>query len=126
MIEGYLQPRGPACRIETERRGPTALIRLFGEFDLACEDRFEDELSATLGGPLTSHLILDLCELDFIDSVGLRMLLSLENRSRAEDFALVVLCGEGQVREVLRQTGLDGLLPLVDPSGIVPASDSPV
>lgn len=125
MPADFMGLRGPECRIETERRGPTALIRLSGEFDLSCEDSFDDVLSAALRRP-TSQLVLDLCELDFIDSVGLRMLLSLENRSRAEDFAFVVVCGEGQVRQVLRQTGLDGLLPLVDRSGVVPASDSPV
>lgn len=125
MLEDPTDLRGSLCRMESERRGPTALIRLFGEFDLSCERPFEEELSEALDD-LTSHLILDLCDLDFIDSVGLRILLSLENRSRDEDFALVVLCGDGQVRQVLRQTGLDGLLPLVDPAGIVPASDSPV
>jgi anti-anti-sigma factor len=125
VFEDSIHERGPMCRMETERRGPTALVRLFGEFDLSCEAPFEEELSEALGDP-TSHLILDLCELHFIDSAGLRLLLSLENRSRAEAFALVVLCGEGQVRQVLRQTGLDGLLPLVDPTGIVPSSDSPV
>ena len=113
------------CRIERRAQGATALIRLIGEFDLSCEQPFEEKLAAALD-PLTSQLVVDLCELTFIDSVRLRMLLSLENRSRAEDFALVVICGEGQVREVLKLSGLDGLLPLVDPSGIVPSSDSPV
>ena len=124
-MEDYIHARGPMCRIEREQQGTTALIRLIGEFDLSCEQPFEEKLAAALDS-LTSQLVVDLCELTFIDSVGLRMLLSLENRSRAEDFAFVVLCGEGQVREVLKLSGLDGLLPLVDPSGIVPSSDSPV
>jgi anti-sigma B factor antagonist len=124
-MEDYIHARGPMCRIESERQGPTALIRLIGEFDLSCEQPFEEKLAHALD-VFTSQLVVDLCELSFIDSVGLRMLLSLENRSRAEDFAFVVLCGEGQVREVLKLSGLDGLLPLVDPSGIVPSSDSPV
>jgi anti-sigma B factor antagonist len=124
-MEEYIHARGPMCRIVTERQGPTALIRLIGEFDLSCEQPFEQKLAGALDA-FTSQVVVDLCELSFIDSVGLRMLLSLENRSRGEDFALVVLCGDGQVREVLKLTGLDGLLPLVDPSGIVPSSDSPV
>jgi len=124
-MEDYIHARGPVCRMESDRQGPTALIRLTGEFDLSCEQSFEEELARALDA-MTSQLVVDLCELSFIDSVGLRMLLTLENRSRTEDFALAVLCGAGQVRDVLKQTGLDGLLPLVDPSGIVPASDSPV
>ena len=124
-MEDYIHARGPVCRMESDRQGPTALIRLTGEFDLSCEQSFEEELARALDA-MTSQLVVDLCELSFIDSVGLRMLLTLENRSRTEDFGLAVLCGAGQVRDVLKQTGLDGLLPLVDPSGIVPASDSPV
>ena len=125
MMEGFVRPRGQACRVETERRGATTLIRLFGEFDLSFEEPFEAELARALDDH-TGQLVVDLSGLGFMDSVGLRMLLTLENRSRAEDFALVVVCGDGQVREVLKLTGLDGLLPLVDPSGIVPASDSPI
>jgi hypothetical protein len=37
-----------------------------------------------------------------------------------------VICDEGYVREVLRETGLDGVLPVVDPHGSVHASDSPI
>ena len=49
---------------------------------------------------------------------------STPRREAAFDFT--VLCGNGQVRRVLRESGLDGVLAVVDPSGAVPASDSPV
>ena len=37
-----------------------------------------------------------------------------------------VICGEGAVRHILMETGLDGVLPVVSPHGAVPRSDSPV
>ena len=70
--------------------------------------------------------LLDLRGLTFIDSTGLRMLVQLDAVARHDGFDFAVLCGYGQVREVLRATGLDGMLPLFDPDGTVPASDSPV
>ena len=35
--------------------------------------------------------------------------------------APAILCEAGNVQNVLRETGLDGVLPVVDPSGTVPA-----
>ena len=116
---------GRLCQMQSRREFDTAVIRLSGEFDLSCEDTFFEELGRTLDSE-TSTLILDLQALEFIDSTGLRMLLSLDNLARSDGLDFTVFCGDGTVRRVLRETGLDGVLPLVDPSGLVPATDSPV
>jgi anti-sigma B factor antagonist len=73
-------------------------------------------------------LVIDLRGLTFIDSAGLRMLVVLDAHATAAGLELAVLCTEGSVRHVLRQTGLDGVLPVVADhrTGVVPASDSPV
>ena len=114
------------CSMRVEQQFDTVLIRLHGEFDLTCEEPFREELGHALDEETTT-LVLDLCALTFIDSVGLGMLVAL-NRATSEDgLDLAVLCGEGHVRQVLRETGLDGVLPVVDPqTGVVPASDSPI
>ena len=70
--------------------------------------------------------MLDLRALTFIDSVGLLMLATLSRTTSENGLDFTVLCGEGHVRRVLRETGLDGVLRVVGPSGAVPASDSPV
>jgi anti-sigma B factor antagonist len=113
------------CSMRVEQQLGTVLIRLHGEFDLTCEEPFREELTWSLDENTTT-LVLDLCALTFMDSVGLRMLVTL-NRATSEDGVdFRVLCGEGHVREVLRETGLDGVLRVIGPSGPVPASDSPV
>ena len=101
------------------------VIRLHGEFDMACAERFEDELNGALDGK-TQALILDLCGLQFIDSTGLRVLVTLNRMTKAYGIEYTVLCGEGGARRILRETGLDGVLPVVSPSGTVLTSDSPV
>jgi anti-anti-sigma factor len=113
------------CSMTLQWHFDTVLISLHGEFDRSCEAPFREEFGRALDARATG-LVLDLRELKFIDSPGLRMLLSLHGTARDDGLDLTILCGSGGVRRVLRETGLDGLLPIVDDEGAVPASDSPV
>jgi anti-sigma B factor antagonist len=113
------------CELRVERRLDTATIWLSGEFDLACEERFMEELGSVLDS-LVGTLVLDLRGLQFMDSTGLRILIQIDATAQNDGFDFVVFCGNGAVRRVLHETGLDGVLSVVDPSGVVPASDSPV
>jgi anti-sigma B factor antagonist len=111
--------------MRVEQQPDTVLIRLQGEFDLTCEQPFSEELTFSLEADTTT-LVLDLCALTFIDSVGLRMLVTLSRTTSEDGLDFTVLCSEGHVRRTLRETGLDGVLRVIDPSGPVPASDSPL
>jgi anti-sigma B factor antagonist len=113
------------CGMRHEHDLDTTIIRLSGEFDLSSEERFQRELGRLVDSG-THKLVLDLRGLQFIDSIGLRVLVQIDAQAREERFGFTILCGQGQVRSVLAAAGLDGVLPLVDPSGAVPASDSPV
>ena len=108
-----------------EQSDGTVVIRLHGEFDRACVERFEDELDGALDGE-TEALVLDLCGLQFMDSTGLGMLVTLNRTTNEHGIEYTVLCDKGAVRHILWETGLDGVLPLVSPQGVVPRSDSPV
>jgi anti-sigma B factor antagonist len=113
------------CSMRVEQQLDTVHIRLHGEFDLTCEEPFQDELVRALDQDTTT-LVLDLCALTFIDSAGLLMLVKLNSATSEDGLDFTVLCGEGHVRRVLRETGLAGVLRVVGPAGAVPASDSPV
>jgi len=113
------------CSLRSEHHLGTTIFRLAGEFDLASDERFQEELGRRLDSEVSTFLV-DLRGLQFIDSTGLRMLVQIDALARQDGFDFAVLCGDGQVRQVLRDTGLDGILPLVDPACAVPASDSPV
>jgi anti-sigma B factor antagonist len=114
------------CSMREERHLNALSICLSGQFDLTCEQPFRDELARLLDGEIDTFL-LDLRGLRFIDSTGLGVLLQIEALARGKRLDFTVLCGDGQVREVLRTTGLDGVLTVVDlRGGLVPASDSPV
>jgi anti-anti-sigma factor len=111
--------------VRSEQSLDTALIRLYGEFDRNCEEAFGEELERVLTDE--RRLILDLRGLRYMDSTGLRMLILVDNQSMRDGFELIVLCGDRGIRQLLRETGLDGVIPVVDShAGMVPASDSPV
>jgi anti-sigma B factor antagonist len=125
VLEDQINLAGGLCRMLTERDLGGAVIRLYGEFDLSCEQPFEQELGHVLDSE-TSSLIVDLRGLEFIDSTGLRVLLSLDNLARQDGFDFTVFGGNGVVSRVLKETGLDGVLPIVEPPGVGSAADSPI
>ena len=90
-----------------ERR---AVLRLRGELDVSSSPALEDELSR-LGG--ASMIVLDLSDLEFIDSTGLGVLVKSHQRVRDEGGRLAIVEGSGQVKRLLELTGLDQQLTLV-------------
>ncbi len=70
----------------------------------------EDELRRVNGASL---VILDLSDLEFIDSTGLGVLVKTHQRMREEGDQLAVVEGTGQVKRLLELTGLDRQLTLI-------------
>jgi anti-anti-sigma factor len=63
--------------LRTETRGDTLVVRAFGELDLSVVPRFEEEVGhAVLGTAM--RVLLDLSEVWFIDSSGLRAIVKGE------------------------------------------------
>ena len=90
------------------------LLTLVGELDVACEEAFERAVAEALAES-PGDLQVDLSELSFIDSSGLRFLIELWKRSEKEGFAFSVVQGTGVVRRTFQIAGLDRLLPIADP-----------
>jgi anti-anti-sigma factor len=100
------------ARVEAADDG--AVLKLAGELDVACEEAFGRAVAEALAEG-RDDLEVDLRELSFIDSSGLRFLIELWKRSEKEGFALSVVQGTGVVRRTFEIAGLDRLLPIVDP-----------
>lgn len=89
------------------------VVRLVGEFDLAGVPAFEQELDRG-PGLHESTVVLDLRDLTFLDSSGLRALLMADRLVRADGRRFVVVRGPERVARVLELTGVDDRLDLVD------------
>jgi anti-sigma B factor antagonist len=97
---------GEPFELRTEQRDETVLITLSGALGAECADQFEREFEAGLGTS-PGGVILDLRKLTFIDSTGLKGILSAQRRSRDRGIELTVTRGSGQVRRAFELTGLD-------------------
>lgn len=97
--------------IETD--GTTVRLALAGELDIANATRVEEAL-ASLEQDAPEALVLDLRELAFMDSTGLRIIVAADARAREHGRRLVVVRGPEAIQRLLRMTRLDERLELVD------------
>lgn len=96
-----------------------AVIVLRGELDLVNAGELDDVLGQDDVGA-AGALVLDLTELKFLDSSGLRALLRAQELAagRGQDFA--VTPGSGQVQRLLNITHASDQLPIVGTAGTAP------
>jgi anti-sigma B factor antagonist len=80
-------------------------IRLRGALDLAYAYKFDDVLRRA-ERDATSCLILDLRELDFVDSAGMSRILAARRRARRADRRLVLVRGSSAVQRFLQFAAL--------------------
>jgi anti-sigma B factor antagonist len=88
------------------------VIHVEGELDLLTAPKLMARLDRVLRAP-AGDLVLNLTEAEFIDSVGLQTLMSIQRRLEAADRHLTVVCGEGPVRRQIEITRLITALSVV-------------
>ena len=97
----------------TEAQGDGVRIVLTGELDISTAPRVEDELRRVEEGR-PAVILLDLRELEFMDSTGLRVIVSADGRAREEDRVLRLVRGPEAVQRIFRVTRLDERLEIGD------------
>jgi anti-sigma B factor antagonist len=80
-------------------------VRLRGALDLAYAYRFDDELRHA-EREASSTLIIDLRELDFVDSAGMSRILAARRRARRAGRRLVLVRGSFAVQRFLQAAAL--------------------
>jgi len=99
--------------LRSAREGDVHTISLSGELDLATADDVQRELERIEATDAAS-IVLDLSGLTFMDSTGVRLLITAHARSRADSNRLSLLRGAPAVQRVLELSGVDALLPFAD------------
>jgi anti-anti-sigma factor len=106
-------PTDEHLRIVVRKDEDMVVLRLIGELDLAGAPVFQSEIdSAEIGA--SAAVVLDLSELRFIDSSGLRVIFSAHARSveRGQRFALTK--GSEQVQRLLSITRVGEHVRIID------------
>ena len=86
-----------------------------GELELATVEVLEREVQSLLDRGFRS-IVIDLRGLTFVDSTGLRCLLTLAQASESVPFRLELVRGGGHVHRIFELTGLADALPFVETS----------
>ena len=103
----------PSFDLKVVRSDRTTRLAPSGELDIASAPEFEQAIAEAIAEP-GAELVLDLRELTFMDSTGLRALAQTNARADEAGFALSIVRGPRQIERVLEISGLAELLPLVD------------
>jgi anti-anti-sigma factor len=92
---------------------PVGLVPLRGELDLSTSGEVERRIRGEERRK-AEIVALDLRELTFLDSTGLRLIMSAAGRASLGGWRFVLVRGPESVQRVFRITKLDGELEFVD------------
>jgi anti-anti-sigma factor len=93
-------------QLATERHGAAAVVRVSGELDAYRAPELED-LGASLLADGVLTLVLNMSATTFLDSSGLRAMVTLRDRMLHADGELAIVDPADSVRRLLTITGLD-------------------
>jgi anti-anti-sigma factor len=100
-------------RVDVRRNARGTVIVVTGELDLASSPELEEQLEDVLASD-TGVVILDLRQLEFMDSTGLSVLVKAHQAAEQADRRLYLVKGPPQVQRLLTLTGVEERLSVLD------------
>lgn len=101
-------------RVEVQNHDHAAVIAVSGELDLASSPALEEELERVSGAQELDLVIVDLRELEFMDSTGLSVLIRAQQRTEEQGRRFGLVKGSQQVERLLSLTGVAARLTVVE------------
>ena len=99
--------------VRTEDRNGLVHVALVGELDLSTVAKVQEELRRVeASAPAT--VVVDLSKLTFLDSTGLRCIVTADERAREDGRRMVIVRGPDAVQRVFAITRLEERLEMVD------------
>ncbi|MEJ2214279.1 MAG: STAS domain-containing protein [Gammaproteobacteria bacterium] len=99
--------------VTLSENGHTIKLSLAGRLDMVGNQIFEMELP-TLLSPENQSVILDISELEFIASIGLRSLVSKAKELAKNDRELILCNPKDLVKDILTTSGLNHIIKILD------------
>jgi anti-anti-sigma factor len=99
--------------VDTREQEGAVHLALIGELDLSTVEKVEEELRRVEDGGAQT-VVLDLTSLSFLDSTGLRTIVTADQRARKSGRRLAIVKGPDTVHRVFTITRLDERLDMVE------------
>ena len=112
-MNGRSVPAGCDLAVVCEHTSEHLILHVSGELDLATAPLLEDHLESAWAGDAPA-VVLDLHELAFIDSTGVRLILRAQQRADAEERGFALRRLPDQARRVCDLVGLTGRVQMDD------------
>jgi anti-sigma B factor antagonist len=100
-----VEPVGEHFGIDVRSEPDRVVLELHGELDLLAAPALEEAIEAVEGGS-PAIVVLDLQDLQFVDSAGLRVILAAHERSQRQDWDFALTPGSEQVQRLFTIAGV--------------------
>ncbi|HEX7188981.1 MAG TPA: STAS domain-containing protein [Actinomycetes bacterium] len=97
--------------LSTHQLGERAVVSVGGEIDLETASQLGDHALDAVR-EVSPHVVLDLTGVTFMDSTGLKVLLTIQRRADLAGGSFAVVGASRSVRKILSLTGLDQTMTL--------------
>ncbi|PIU66932.1 MAG: anti-anti-sigma factor [Armatimonadetes bacterium CG07_land_8_20_14_0_80_59_28] len=104
---------GKTMEIAQETREGIQVFQVQGKIDASTADSFEESLIRSIDEGNT-RLVVDMAEVDYISSVGLRVFLLAAKKLKPLDGKIVLAAMQGPIRKVFTMAAFDRILPIAD------------
>jgi anti-sigma B factor antagonist len=112
-------------RVERRLDGEVAVIVPEGDIDLSTADAVRVELAAAEADDAARRIVVDLRQVSFMDSSGIRLLVEGQLAAERDGFDFAVVRGSRAVQRLLELAGLDGRVRVVDDPSEVAGGERP-
>ncbi|MBI4773707.1 MAG: STAS domain-containing protein [Deltaproteobacteria bacterium] len=99
--------------ISTGKSGGATVVSVKGRMDAASAPDFEKNMQEMIDGGQRAFAV-DLSELDYISSAGLRAILSIAKRLKTLNGNFLIASLRGPVKEVFEISGFSSIIPIYD------------
>jgi anti-anti-sigma factor len=96
--------------VQVRHDGDVTVLQLSGHLDSTTAASAQERLDDLVGAG--AALVLDLSALDYLSSVGLRLILKAMKQAQAGQHPFAIAGAHGRVKEVLDTTGLSRFCPI--------------
>jgi anti-sigma B factor antagonist len=97
--------------LATRSEGDRTVVEVGGEIDVYTAPKLREQL-ITLVQDGNYHLVVDMENVEFLDSTGLGVLVGGLKRVRAHDGSLRLVCTQERILKIFRITGLTKVFPI--------------